>query len=240
MLKKHRYNQNLPVITGAPLHLSAGIGITCKCDWCWKYISTKTCPVEKGARLLVPLRLALLAIRRKLISGGSHNWGGGASETTNFRSWKFYLISKHFFLNFKQSWKKTKETKTKNAQKKFSGIFSYQTTTWRGAYKSFEKVSNFWFKEMKSDLERLIAARDKKTGNWILKKSQDKKWSKNFTLLLDKAKSLRSGIESYKPHSVWQLFCILFLSLMYRVQESSWHLRLKRCDFYFHKTPKWN
>ena len=55
--------------------------------------------MEKGARLLVPLRLALLAIRRKLISGGSHNWGGGASETTNFRSWKFYLISKHFFLN---------------------------------------------------------------------------------------------------------------------------------------------
>ena len=37
------------------------------------------------------------------------------------------------------------------------------------------KFSNFWFREMKSDLERLIVGRDKKTGNWILKKSQDKK-----------------------------------------------------------------
>ena len=62
-------------------------------------------PGGKRARPLVPPRLALLAIRRKLISGGSHNWGGGASETTNFRSWKFYLVSKHFFLNFKQSLK---------------------------------------------------------------------------------------------------------------------------------------
>ena len=46
----------------------------------------KNLPGGKRARPLVPPRLALLAIRRKLISGGSHNWGGGASETPNFRS----------------------------------------------------------------------------------------------------------------------------------------------------------
>ena len=34
----------------------------------------------KRARPLVPPRLALLAIRRKLISGGSHNWGGRGSK----------------------------------------------------------------------------------------------------------------------------------------------------------------
>ena len=152
-----------------------------------KIYFNKNMPGGKRARPLVPPRLALLAIRRKLISGGSHNWGGGASETPNFRSWKFYLISKHFFLYFTPSWKKTKETKNINTQKRFSGIFSYQTTPWRGAYKSFENVSNFWFKEMKSDLKRLIAARDKKTGNWILKKSQDKKWSKIFILLFFKS-----------------------------------------------------
>ena len=175
-----------------------------------KIYFNKNLPDGKRARPLVPPRLALLAIRRKLISGGSHTWGGGASETTNFRSWKFYLISKHFFLNFKQSWKKTKETKTKNAPKKFSGIFSYQTTTWRGAYKSFEKVSNFWFKEMKSDLERLIAACDRKTGNWILKKSQDKKWSKIFKLLFKIAEKLTFWLEKQVAEVVLgPIFCIL-------------------------------
>ena len=100
--------------------------------WNWHYLQmwlmlkiyfNKNLPDGKRARPLVPLRLALLAIRRKLISGGSHNWGGGASETTNFRSWKFYLISKHFFLSFTQSWKKTKETKSINVPKSSQAYF---------------------------------------------------------------------------------------------------------------------
>ena len=65
-------------------------------------------PGGKRARPLVPPRLALLAIRRKLISGGSHNWGGGASETPTSQVLEILLYIQAFLLILYTKLKKDK------------------------------------------------------------------------------------------------------------------------------------
>ena len=148
-------------------------------DWSWKYISAKTCPVEKELVHWFRRDWHYLRSGESWFPGGAITGEGEQVKNPTSPVLEVLLDIQAFLFEFYSKLEKDKGNQNhKCPPQKFSGIFSYQTKLWRGAYKSFEKVSNFWFKEMKSDLERLIAARDKKTGNWILKKSQDKEWTK--------------------------------------------------------------
>ena len=117
---------------------------------------------EKGSSLPVLLRLALLAMRRKLISEGSHQCWGGGSEITNF-----------FFSKFSRKAIQKLNEHEKDVSTKFSEGFQL-------LIHGNEK----WFRTAD-------CGGDKKTGNWILKKNRDKKWSKfNFFVKVQNKKIL--------------------------------------------------